>query len=189
MSDAPYAEFPMHVRPCLRADLDAMLDIVNRAAVAYEGVIPPDCLHAPYMSRAALSEEMARGVQFSGIALDGALVGIMGMERVGDVCLIRHAYVLPGYQGHGVGSALLARLCDEHAHAVILVGTWAAAHWAIGFYRRNGFASVPDARIAPLLRGYWNVPQRQIETSTVLSRPALSDAQIAGLEKGGGPAG
>ena len=140
---------------------------MNAAAEAYRGVIPADRWHEPYMSAEELDAELAAGVAFWGYELDGELVGVMGIQSVGDVELIRHAYVSPGSQRHGVGSALLERLPRSPTRP-LLVGTWAAADWAIGFYRRHGFELVSPERKAELLRAYWTIPDRQIETSVVL---------------------
>jgi len=140
---------------------------VNAAAEAYRGVIPADRWHEPYMSAEELDAELAAGVAFWGYEVDSELVGVMGIQSVGDVELIRHAYVSPGSQRHGVGSALLERLTRSPTRP-LLVGTWAAADWAIGFYRRHGFDLVSPERKAELLRAYWTIPERQIETSVVL---------------------
>ena len=140
---------------------------MNAAAEAYRGVIPADRWHEPYMSAEELDAELAAGVAFWGYEIDSELVGVMGIQSVGDVELIRHAYVSPGSQRHGVGSALLERLTRSPTRP-LLVGTWAAADWAIGFYRRHGFDLVSPERKAELLRAYWTIPERQIETSVVL---------------------
>ena len=140
---------------------------MNAAAEAYRGVIPTDRWHEPYMSAEELDAELAAGIGFWGYELDGELVGVMGIQAVGDVDLIRHAYVSPGSQRHGVGSALLGQLTRSPTRP-LLVGTWAAADWAIGFYRRHGFELVSPERKAELLRAYWTIPDRQIETSVVL---------------------
>jgi N-acetylglutamate synthase-like GNAT family acetyltransferase len=146
---------------------------VNDAARAYRGVIPPDRWREPYMPRAELDAELGAGVEFWGAEQAGELVGVMGLQQVRDVELIRHAYVAPPRQGGGVGGALLERLM-RRATRPQLVGTWAAAGWAIGFYRRHGFEPVPAERAAALLREYWSIPDRQVETSVVLSRPPLA---------------
>jgi GNAT superfamily N-acetyltransferase len=148
-----------------------MLAIVNAAAEAYRGVIPDDCWHEPYMPAEDLDAEIAAGVAFSGYVADGELVGVMGIQPVGDVDLIRHAYVAPGAQGRGVGTALLGHLMGS-ATRPTLVGTWAAAEWAIRFYRRHGFALQSRERAAELLRRYWSISERQVETSVVLAAPA-----------------
>jgi GNAT superfamily N-acetyltransferase len=162
----------MTIRPCSGADREAILEVVNAAAEAYRGVIPEDRWREPYMPGEELDDEIAAGVKFWGYEDDGALVGVMGIQDVGDLDLIRHAYVSPALQGRGIGSRLLEDLTGP-ATRRILVGTWAAAEWAIRFYRRHGFVSVPPDRTAELLRRYWNIPERQIETSVVLAKPAL----------------
>jgi GNAT superfamily N-acetyltransferase len=158
-----------HIRPCRDDERPAILEIVNAAAEAYRAVIPTDRWREPYMPRKELEAEIAAGVAFWGYEADGALVGIMGIQPVHDVDLIRHAYVLPGRQRAGVGGALLKQLAGAAARPM-LVGTWAAADWAISFYRRHGFEPVPPARAAELLRAYWTIPERQIEASVVLAQ-------------------
>jgi GNAT superfamily N-acetyltransferase len=166
------------VRPCRDDERSAILAIVNAAAEAYRGVIPQDRWHEPYMSREELDAEVAAGVAFWGCELDGQLAGVMGVQPVRDVDLIRHAYVAPGSQRHGVGGALLEHLLRGSTRQ-LLVGTWAAAEWAIGFYRRHGFEPVGSERTAALLKDYWNIPLRQVETSVVLARPPLPPAVLA----------
>ena len=161
-----------HIRRCRDDERDAIFAIVNAAAEAYRGVIPADRWHEPYMPREELDAEIAAGVAFWGYEDDGQLVGIMGIQDVGELDLIRHAYVLPARQGRGVGGALLERL-EDGATRVMLVGTWAAAEWAIRFYERHGFAMVSPGRKAELLRRYWTIPERQVETSVVLAKPPL----------------
>jgi len=170
----------MNIRLCGESDRPALLHIINQAAEAYRGVIPADRWHEPYMPEEELRSEIAAGVSFVGCEKDGALIGVMGIQPVRNARLIRHAYVLPEWQGHGIGSALIAHLCQEEGPP-ILVGTWSAASWAIGFYRRHGFTTVPPEGIPPLLRAYWSVPERQIETSTVLALPPLDAAGAARL--------
>ena len=160
------------IRPRRADDRAAILAIVNAAAEAYRGVIPADRWHVPYMPSAQLDEEIAAGVTFWGYEQDGTLVGVMGFQAVRDVDLIRHAYVLPGNQQRGIGGALLKRLRQMSARQ-LLVGTWAAADWAIRFYQRHGFALVSAERKAALLKTYWTIPERQIETSVVLADPPL----------------
>ena len=162
----------MTIRPCRDDEHPAIFDIVNAAAEVYRGVIPADRWHEPYMPMAELEAEIAAGVAFWGVEEDGGLVGIMGIQPVDDVELIRHAYVVPAWQGRGVGGALLAAL-EARSTAQMLVGTWAAASWAIRFYRGRGFADVGRERTAELLRRYWTIPERQIETSVVLAKPPL----------------
>lgn len=147
-----------------------MLAIVNAAAERYRGVIPDDRWREPYMAAEELDAEIAAGVGFRGAIVGGELVGVMGVQPVADVVLIRHAYVAPGRQSAGVGSRLLGDI-RARTPGRMLVGTWAAADWAVRFYERHGFALVAPEETAPLLRRYWNVPDRQIETSVVLSSP------------------
>ena len=164
---------PPTIRPCRDDEGETIRAIVNAAAEAYRGVIPPDCFHEPYMSAAGIRSEIVAGVGFVGYDVDGALVGVMGIQSVRNVNLIRHAYVLPDYQGRGAGSALLAHLRAQ-IDGPILIGTWAAATWAIAFYERHGFTLVPEGARALLLRTYWTISARQIETSVVLAEPALT---------------
>ena len=157
-----------NIRLCRDSDREAILAIINAAASAYRGAIPADRWHEPYMAADELNDEMAAGVAFWGYEQDSALVGVMGLQSVRDVDLIRHAYVLPGSQRGGVGSALLAHLRLTSTRRM-LVGTWAAAEWAIRFYTQHAFTVVSPARKDVLLRTYWNIPDRQIEASVVLA--------------------
>jgi GNAT superfamily N-acetyltransferase len=163
------------IRPCRDDERTAILEIVNAAAEAYRGVIPADRWREPYMPLSELDAEIATGVTFWGYEADGALVGIMGIQPVREVDLIRHAYVSPGSQRSGVGGALLAHLAGRSTRRM-LVGTWAAADWAISFYRRHGFELVSPARKTALLQTYWTIPDRQIETSVVLANPPFDEA-------------
>ena len=158
------------IRPCGAADLDAIERIVNEAAEAYRGAIPTDCWHEPYMPRAELLRELAGGVRFSGWEESGALAGVMGLQSVRDALLIRHAYVRTERQGRGIGGALMRELCAR-VPGPLLVGTWAAASWAIRFYEGHGFRLVGPAEKDRLLDTYWSIPARQRETSVVLVRP------------------
>ncbi len=162
----------MRVRRCRDDERPAILEVVNAAAQAYRGVIPADRWHEPYMPADELDGEIAAGVEFWGAEDGGRLVGIMGIQPVRDVELIRHAYVAPDRQRRGVGAALLEQLMRDRPQRV-LVGTWAAADWAIGFYERHGFELVSPELKSGLLQRYWTIPDRQIETSVVLARPAL----------------
>jgi GNAT superfamily N-acetyltransferase len=162
------------IRPCREDEQAAILAIVNAAAEAYRGAIPEDRWHEPYMAAAELESEIGSGVAFWGYESDGALVGVMGIQPVRDVDLIRHAYVLPESQGNGIGRDLLLHLRGLTARRM-LVGTWAAAEWAIRFYRRNGFQLVSPERKKTLLETYWSIPERQIETSVVLAYPPLDE--------------
>src|SRR3954469_17937412 len=157
------------IRPCRDDERAAILAIVNAAAEAYRGVIPADLWHEPYMPADELAGEIAAGVEFWGYEADGALLGVMGIQHLPEVDLIRHAYVAPASQGRGVGGALLEHL-TRSASRCMLVGTWAAAEWAIRFYRRHGFEQVSRERKTELLKAYWTIPDRQIETSVVLVR-------------------
>ena len=160
------------VRPCRDDERKTILEIVNAAAEAYRDVIPADRWREPYMAPAELDGELAAGVVFWGHEADGALLGVMGIQTVRDVDLIRHAYVTPGSQRRGVGSALLERL-ERSRKRRLLVGTWAAADWAVRFYRRHGFELVAADHGAALLASYWSIPARQIEVSVVLAKPPL----------------
>ena len=156
------------IRRCYESDLNAVFEIINDGAQAYKGSIPDDRWHEPYMPMEELKEEMEKGVLFWGLERDGQLLGVMGLQDRGDVGLIRHAYVRTRAQGMGVGTRLLQHL-ENSSELPILVGTWAAASWAISFYERNGYARVPEEKKNRLLRTYWTIPERQVETSVVLA--------------------
>lgn len=158
------------IRLCRNDEQETILAIVNAAAVAYKGSIPSDRWHEPYMSRSELDGEISAGVVFWGYEREGALLGVMGIQPVQDVHLIRHAYVLPTAQRLGIGAALIEHLRAQ-ATRRMLVGTWAAATWAIRFYERHGFELVSPEHKATLLKTYWSIPDRQIETSVVLANP------------------
>jgi GNAT superfamily N-acetyltransferase len=161
-----------HIRPCHDDERAAILAIVNAAAQAYRGVIPADRWHEPYMLHDELEREIAAGVAFWGHEQDGALLGVMGLQGVRDVDLIRHAYVVPGIQRRGIGGSLLVHLRSLSTRRM-LIGTWAAADWAIRFYQRHGFVLTSPAQKATLLKAYWSIPDRQIETSVVLANPPV----------------
>jgi GNAT superfamily N-acetyltransferase len=156
------------IRPCDRGDVPSIFEIINQSALAYKGVIPADRWHEPYMPLAELEEEIAKGVRFFGSCLEDRLVGVIGIQEVMDVTLIRHAYVRTEYRGHGVGRALLEAM-NELSTRPKLIGAWKAATWAIRFYEKNGFVVVGDEEKNRLLRTYWTVPDRQIEESVVLA--------------------
>jgi N-acetylglutamate synthase-like GNAT family acetyltransferase len=162
------------IRPCTDSDVLEVFAIVNDAAQAYRGVIPSYRWHEPYMPLEELKEEIAAGVKFWGFAENGQLIGVMGMQPVKDVTLIRHAYVRTKMRNQGIGGKLLAHLLGQ-MDGKILVGTWKAAVWAIRFYEKHGFQLVSEEEKNRLLKTYWNIPQRQIETSVVLiyRRPAV----------------
>ncbi len=159
------------IRDCGQADFDALFRVINDAAQAYKGEIPPDRWQEPYMSREELRTEIEAGVTFSGWDEEGELLAVMGIQPVRDVTLVRHAYTLTAYQGRGIGSQLLAFLSGQLSGPV-LVGTWAAAGWAVSFYEKHGFRLVSPAQKDYLLATYWSIPERQIETSVVLANPA-----------------
>jgi N-acetylglutamate synthase-like GNAT family acetyltransferase len=158
----------MVIRKSVDTDFAAMLAIVNEAARAYRGVIPADRWHEPYMPADALASEIAAGVVFWVVEQEGRLLGVMGIQDRGEVALVRHAYVASNTQRTGVGTSLL-RHVEGLVDKPILIGTWAAASWAIDFYRRNGFTVVASDDKDRLLRTYWSIPARQIETSVVLA--------------------
>jgi GNAT superfamily N-acetyltransferase len=153
------------IRKCQTGDIDRIYFIINEAARAYEGIIPADRYHQPYIPLDELKREMRR-ITFFGWEINGELVGIMGFEPIKDVTLIRHAYVLPRRQKQGIGSQLLNHLKGMVTTSRLLVGTWADAHWAIDFYQKRGFKLQHDKD--ELLKTYWDIPRRQIETSVVL---------------------
>ena len=156
------------IRRCLDADFPAIEAVINEAARAYQGVIPDDCWHEPYMSAAALKAEIAAGVDFWGWQEAAILAGVMGIQQVRGATLIRHAYVRPAHQGRGIGSGLINFL-ERQAAGPLLVGTWAAATWAIGFYERHGFRVTSPSEKDRLLDMYWRISARQKETSVVLA--------------------
>jgi N-acetylglutamate synthase-like GNAT family acetyltransferase len=165
----------MLIRESMAADFAAMLAIVNDAAHAYRGVIPVDRWHEPYMPADELVKEIADGVVFWVAEQQGRLSGVMGIQDKGDVALVRHAYVAPTTQRGGVGTRLL-RHVEGLTDKPILIGTWAAASWAIEFYRRNGFTVVSSSEKDRLLRTYWSISTRQIETSVVLANQRWMEA-------------
>jgi N-acetylglutamate synthase-like GNAT family acetyltransferase len=159
----------MLVRLSSEADFAAMLAIINDAAGAYRGVIPVDRWREPYMSADELASEIAAGVVFWVAEQEGRMLGVMGIQDKGEVALVRHAYVGPASQRAGVGTRLL-RHVEGLVDKPILIGTWAAASWAVEFYRRSGFRLVPSGHKDRLLRTYWSISARQIETSVVLAK-------------------
>ena len=154
------------IRECTVADAESIRAIINKAAKAYEGVIPADCYHQPYMTMDELRGEM-RQMSFYGWEEAGKLVAVMGFQPLGEVTLIRHAYVLQEWQRRGIGSKLLSQLKQLVATPCLLVGTWADVHWAIAFYRKHGFKPLPEKD--EMLQKYWSIPERQRETSIVMS--------------------
>jgi GNAT superfamily N-acetyltransferase len=160
------------IRRCSDQDLTAILAIISAAAEAYRGVIPADSWHEPYMSEGELEREVAAGVAFWGYEVQDRLLGVIGMQTVRDVDLVRHAYVLPSAQRQGIGTRLLEHV-QRLATRRLLVGTWASAGWAISFYESRGFGLASPDETRALLAAYWTIPDRQAETSVVLSRPPL----------------
>ena len=156
------------IRTCASPDLEAVLTVINDSARAYEGVIPGDCFHSPYMSREELTEGIAEGIHFYLYEQAAEILGVMGIQHVQDVTLIRHAYVRTGSQGQGIGASLLQHL-RQLTTKPILIGAWADASWAIRFYQRNGFRLVSPREADRLLLSYWTVSPRQIQTSVVLA--------------------
>jgi len=156
------------IRPCDNNDFEMIYAIINDAAEAYNGVIPEDRWKYPYMSRDELKHEIAASVVFWGYEEDDELIGVMGIQKVQDVTLIRHAYVRPARQHQGVGKKLLSKLRSQ-TRRPLLIGTWADAVWAIRFYEKNGFRPVSSEEKDRLLKKYWSIPGRQVETSVVLA--------------------
>jgi len=154
------------IRKLSLKDADTIYEIINQAAHAYENVIPDDCFHKPYMQKEELHREM-KSMIFFGWEEGGKLMGVMGFQPIKDTTLLRHAYVLPDYQGKGIGTTLLNHLRSITKTKYLLVGTWADATWAINFYKKHGFELMSDKNT--LLKKYWDIPQRQVETSVVLS--------------------
>ena len=155
------------IRSCIDADFDNICAIINEAAEAYRGVIPADRWDEPYMPDEDLHKEIQSGVWFWGYEEGGELLGVMGIQDLQDVTLIRHAYVRTAQRSKGIGGKLLAELRKLTARPV-LIGTWAAATWAIRFYEKHGFTMVTPEEKDRLLKKYWSIPERQIETSVVL---------------------
>ena len=155
------------IRKSTDEDFEEIFDIINDAAAAYKGVIPPDRWHEPYMTREELQAQIEDGVSFSCYVDGDEIVGVMGVQDKGDVALIRHAYVRTKRRGGGIGTLLLGEL-REGSTKPILIGTWKAARWAISFYEKHGFRLVGEEEKNRLLKRYWAVPDRQVETSVVL---------------------
>ncbi len=162
------------IRRCRDNEVDQIWAIINDGANAYRGVIPEDCCNEPYMSLQELQHEIDDGVVFWGYEENGLLAGVMGLQQLPEVALIRHAYVLGEHQKRGIGARLLHHLLDI-AHGPVLVGTWADAVWAIRFYEKHGFELTADTEKEHLLRAFWSISERQVETSVVLKR-SVKDA-------------
>ena len=156
------------IHKLLPVDFDDILAVVNDAAQVYKGIIPADRWKEPYMPAKELKKEIADGVEFYGFKEDGTLLGVMGIQRVRDVTLIRHAYVIRSNQRKRIGEKLLNRLKGLAKTSTVLVGTWEAAWWAMRFYEKHGFTLVPTDEKNRLLRKYWQIPERQVKTLVVL---------------------
>tara|TARA_Y100000590_G_scaffold403649_1_gene490516 strand:- start:166 stop:648 length:483 start_codon:yes stop_codon:yes gene_type:complete len=153
-----------------KADTSKILYIINNASLKYKGIIPDDCWHEPYMSEQELIDEFSDGVRMYGYHHNTKLIGVIGIQEVKDIILIRHAYTLTSYQGKGAGSALLKYLLKKNQNSRLLVGTWKNAKWAIRFYEKFGFILHTKKETTLLLKKYWNIPSKQIENSVVLER-------------------
>ena len=151
-------------------DTSKILYIINDASLRYKGIIPDNCWHEPYMSELELIDEFSSGVRMYGYHQDSKLIGVIGIQEVKDVILIRHAYTLTSYQGKGAGSALLEYLLKKNQNSSLLVGTWKNAKWAIRFYKKFGFTLHAKDQSTLLLKKYWKIPSKQIKNSVVLER-------------------
>ena len=153
-----------------KADTSKILYIINNASLKYKGIIPNDCWHEPYMSEQELIDEFSDGVRMYGYHHNTKLIGVIGIQEVKDIILIRHAYTLTSYQGKGAGSALLKYLLKKNQNSRLLVGTWKNAKWAIRFYEKFSFILHTKEETTLLLKKYWNIPSKQIKNSVVLER-------------------
>lgn len=158
---------------CTKSDLHHILSVINNAASKYEGVIPNECWNDPYMSEQELIEEFDNGVRMFGYAQDQTLVGVMGIQELEDVTLIRHAYTMTTYQRLGIGKSLLQYLFRMNKSSRLLLGTWQDASWAIKFYLKNGFILHTKKTTTELLNKYWQIPLAQVEHSVVLEKQNL----------------
>jgi GNAT superfamily N-acetyltransferase len=162
------------IRKCTISDFEKIYEIINESSKVYRGVIPDDRWKEPYMSRDELHSEIEASVNFSGYDVNDELVAVMGIQDVKDVTLIRHAYTRTVEQGKGFGKKLLKNLIAQTTKP-ILIGTWADSYWAIRFYENSGFYLTSSAEKDILLRKYWNIPDRQIATSVVLSNVPIDN--------------
>ena len=153
-----------------KSDISKILHVINDASLKYKGVIPDNCWQEPYMSEQELIDEFNNKVHMFGYRKNNKLVGVIGVQEVKDVILIRHAYTLSSYQGEGVGSALLEYLLKKNKNYRLLVGTWKNATWAIQFYKKFDFIIHTKEETTLLLKKYWNIPTKQIENSVVLEK-------------------
>ena len=153
-----------------KTDTSKILHIINDASLKYKGIIPDNCWHEPYMTEKELANEFSVGVRMFGYHHNSKLIGVIGIQKVKDVILIRHAYTLTSHQGKGTGSALLKYLLKKNHNSRLLVGTWRDATWAIKFYKKFGFILHKKDQSALLLKKYWKIPSKQIKNSVVLER-------------------
>ena len=153
-----------------KSDNSKILYVINNAAARYKGIIPDNCWHEPYMLEQELIDEFSDGVRMFGYHLNNRLIGVIGIQEIKDVILIRHAYTLTPYQGKGIGSALLEYLLKKNQNSRLLVGTWQNATWAIRFYEKFGFILHTKEKSTLLLKKYWKIPLKQIENSVVLEK-------------------
>ena len=158
------------ITECTKKNISNILYVINDASLKYKGIIPNDCWHEPYMTKQKLIGEFANGVRMFGYNKDNNLVGVMGIQELKDVTLIRHAYILTRYQGLGIGKSLLQNLFKIKKNSCLLVGTWRDATWAIQFYEKFGFLLHTKKQTAQLLKKYWDLPSKQIENSVVLEK-------------------
>ena len=158
------------ITECTKKNISNILYVINDASLKYKGIIPNDCWHEPYMTKQKLISEFANDVRMFGYNKDSNLVGVMGIQELKDVTLIRHAYILTQYQGLGIGKSLLQHLFKIKTSSCLLVGTWRDATWAIQFYEKFGFVLHTKKQTAQLLKKYWNLPSKQIENSVVLKK-------------------
>ena len=154
----------------MKSDSSKILYVINDAAVRYKGIIPDNCWHEPYMSEQELVDEFTDGVRMFGYNCNNKLIGVIGIQEIKDVILIRHAYTLTSYQGKGIGSALLKYLLKRNQNSRLLVGTWQNARWAIRFYEKFDFILHAKKQTTQLLKKYWKIPLKQIKNSVVLER-------------------
>ena len=158
------------VKEYTKKDISKILHVINDASLRYKGIIPDNCWHEPYMSENELSAEFNNGVHMYGFQHDSKLIGVIGIQKVKDVILIRHAYTLSSYQGKGIGSVLLEYLLKKNQSSRLLVGTWRKATWAIRFYEKFGFILHAKDQSTLLLKKYWKISSNQIKNSVVLER-------------------
>ena len=158
------------VSECKKTDTSKILHVINDASLRYQGIIPNDCWHQPYMSEQELIDEFSDGVRMFGYHYDNKLIGVIGIQEIKDVILIRHAYTLTSYQNKGTGSMLLEHLLKKNQNSRLLVGTWKNAEWAIRFYEKFGFILHTKEQSTLLLKKYWKIPSKQIKNSVVLER-------------------